>query len=138
MGKSTYPIIALCDPSNDLTINSLGFITSPSMVSLDKELFYSSLRDELVSTKTLDRIVSTHSMEICRSLLWFLPSDVSSSSLNPKLILEAMFFTTPSNWWTKISCGTWAALKNFTQASLYASEHINKDNIEIFDGVWLS
>lgn len=50
-----------------------------------------------MSTKTLNRIVSAHSMEMCRALIWFLPSDGIFSSLNPKLILAAMLLTIPLN-----------------------------------------
>lgn len=138
IGRSTSPITVLLEPSNSLTTNSQGFITSPSIVNFDNELFGRTFRDEPISTNALDKIMSTHFMEICRALLWFLPSDGSSSSLNPKLILEAILLTTPLNWQTEISYGTWATLKSFTKASLCASEHISKDNIEIFVGVWLS
>lgn len=96
-------MIVFLEPSKSPTISSLGFIGNPLMVSFDKELFGRTFKDELVSTKTLDNIVSTHSMEMSKALLWFLPSGWSSLSLKPKLILEAMWFTTPSNWKTEIS-----------------------------------
>lgn len=57
---STSPIDFLLDPSKALITNSLGFITNPSIVYLDNELFGRMFRDEPVSTNTLDKIVSTH------------------------------------------------------------------------------
>lgn len=138
IGRYTSPMFVLLESSKTLTINSLGFITNPYMVSFDKELFAKMFKDEHVSTRTLDKIVSTHSSEMCSALLWFLPSGGSSPSLKPKLILEAILFTTPLNWKTEISWVTWVVLKNFTSPSLWASEHINKDNLKIFDGFWLS
>lgn len=138
IGITTTPITVLLDPSNALTISSLSFITSPLMVNLAREPLGITLREGLVSTKTLDRIVSMQLIEMHRSLLWFLPSAGSSTSLKLKLRLTGMLLTTPSNFHTEISYGTWAIFKNLTKATLFASEHINKDNIKIFDGVWLS
>lgn len=85
---STLSIIVLLDPSNALTISSLGFITSPSMVNFARELLGIILKEELVSTKTLDSTVSTHSIEMCKALLWFLPSRGVPHHWIPRL-----------NWW---------------------------------------
>ena len=95
--RSTSPTIFLLEPSKALTTNSLGFITGPLIVNLDNELFGSTFRDEPVSSNTLNKIVSTHLIEMCRYLLGFLPSGGSSSSLNPKLILITILLTTHSN-----------------------------------------
>lgn len=103
IGKYTSPITVLLEPSNTHTTSSLGFMTIPLIVSLANELLGITLREELVSIKTLDKIVFTHSMEMWKDLYWFLHSAGSSVSLNPKLKLVAILLTMPSNWQTEIS-----------------------------------
>lgn len=64
MGRSASPITVCLDPSNSLTTSLLDFIISHSMVNFARELLGLILREDPVSTKTLDNIDFTHSMEM--------------------------------------------------------------------------
>ena len=69
IGRSTFPMTDRFKPSNERTISALGFIIQPSIVSLVREFFGSTFKEDLVSTNTQDIIVPTHSMDMCRALL---------------------------------------------------------------------
>lgn len=58
-GRSTSPITDLLEPSNALTNRVIGFTIIPSIVSFDREFLGNKFKDNLVSTKTLDKTVYT-------------------------------------------------------------------------------
>ena len=69
IGRSTSPITARLEPSNDFTIRVLGFIFIPSNGSFTKVVFGMTFSEEPVSTNTLYSIVSMHFKEMCIALL---------------------------------------------------------------------
>lgn len=64
IGRSTSLTTVLRDRLNALTTNVLGFISKPSIVSFVREFLGSIINEDHVSTRTLDIMVSTHSIEI--------------------------------------------------------------------------
>lgn len=83
IGRSTSPIKARLELSKAFKIKALNFIATPFKDSFNKVDFGITFKDNHVSTSTLDISVSTHFIEICRALLWVLPSEGSPSSPKP-------------------------------------------------------
>lgn len=112
---------------------------SPSIVNFMRVVLGIKFRDEPVSTKTRERILSRNFIYIlCKSLLWACASTKKSSLLYPIQLLEVTFRTTLSNWSTVISFLKWVVFRILISASLYALELNSKYRMDIFDGVWLS
>lgn len=130
--------MARLEPSKSFTVIALGFNETLSRVNFISVHFGMTFTENHVSTKTRDKVVSKHFIEICRALLWALPSIGSSSSLKPKQLFVVIFATTPSNCSTVISFVTWVVSKTFIKNSRCVFELNNNDNIVIFDGAWFS
>lgn len=101
-----------------LTIKALSFIATPPKDNFNRMAFGITFSEDLVPTNNLDKIVSTHFMEIYRARLWALPFDGNSSSLKPKQLLAMMLATTPLNWSIVMYFVTWVDPKTFINDSL--------------------
>lgn len=74
-------------------IKSMRFIETPYKVNFINVVFGMMFKEDYVSTKTQDRIVSKHFIEICRALLYALPSIGSSLLLKPRQLPASILAT---------------------------------------------
>src|SRR4051812_22368275 len=97
MGRSTSPNTDLLEPSKARTTNSLGLNSTPALSIRMRADLGSTFKEDPVSTKTQDKVVPLHSIEICKALLWFLPSGGRSQSVNPKPFPAEILLVTASS-----------------------------------------
>lgn len=97
MVRSIYIITILLDPSKALTTRVMTLVNVLFFVDFIRVSFGITFKDDLVSTRTFESILSWHLTDMCGSLLCAFPYGGNSLFLKLKQLLAVILATTPSN-----------------------------------------